>query len=261
MVVSRRPAGASPASARPSASSAFDLDPARAPGHVAVIMDGNGRWAQERGLSRSEGHAAGTENIRRVIEHFGERGIGTLTLFAFSTENWKRPRLEVRGLMHLLSRTIEREIRPLHEAGVRLRYVGGLDVLEPAIRRQVQRAVDLTAKNDKMTVCVAFNYGGRADIVDAVRELVAQDISAEDVTEARIAEHLCTTNLPDPDLIIRTGGEQRLSNFLIWQAAYSEYHFTDTYWPDFGERDIDLALAAYAARDRRYGGLSTDGDD
>ena len=257
MVVSRRPAGASSASACP----AFDLDPVRTPGHVAVIMDGNGRWAQERGLSRSEGHAAGTENIRRVIEHCGQRGIGTLTLFAFSTENWKRPRLEVRGLMHLLSRTIEREIRPLHEAGVRLRYVGRLDVLEPPVRRQVQRAVDLTAENDKMTVCVAFNYGGRADIVDAVRELVAQNIAAEDVTEDRIAEHLCTTDLPDPDLIIRTGGEQRLSNFLIWQAAYSEYHFTDTYWPDFGERDVDLALAAYAARDRRYGGLSTDGDD
>lgn len=257
MVVSRRPAGASSASASPT----VGLDPARTPGHVAVIMDGNGRWAQERGLTRSEGHAAGTENIRRVIEHCGERGIGTLTLFAFSTENWKRPRLEVRGLMHLLSRTIEREIRPLHEAGVRLRYVGRLDVLEPPIRRQVQRAVDLTAKNDKMTVCVAFNYGGRADIVDAVRELVAQDIAPEDVTEDRIAEHLCTTDLPDPDLIIRTGGEQRLSNFLIWQAAYAEYHFTDTYWPDFGERDIDLALAAYAARDRRYGGLSTDGDD
>jgi undecaprenyl diphosphate synthase len=261
VVVSRRPAGASSASASPNSAAAFDLDPARTPGHVAVIMDGNGRWAEERGLSRSEGHAAGTENIRRVIEHCGERGIGTLTLFAFSTENWKRPRLEVRGLMHLLSRTIEREIQPLHEAGVRLRYVGRLDVLEPPIRRQVQRAVDLTAKNDKMTVCVAFNYGGRADIVDAVRELVAQDIAAEDVTEARIAEHLCTTGLPDPDLIIRTGGEQRLSNFLIWQAAYSEYHFTDTYWPDFGERDIDLALAAYAARDRRYGGLSTDGGD
>ena len=257
MVVSRRPAGASSASATPT----LDLDPARTPGHVAVIMDGNGRWALERGLSRSEGHAAGTENIRHVIEHCGRRGIGTLTLFAFSTENWKRPRVEVRGLMRLLSRTIEREIRPLHEAGVRLRYLGRLGVLEPAVRRQVQHAVDLTAKNDKMTVCVAFNYGGRADIVDAVRELVARTIAAEDVSEDRIAEHLCTTALPDPDLIIRTGGEQRLSNFLIWQAAYAEYHFTDTYWPDFGEHDIDLALANYAARDRRYGGLSTASND
>ena len=190
MVVSRRPAGASSASASPG----FEFDPARAPGHVAVIMDGNGRWAQERGLSRSEGHAAGTENIRRVIEHCGQRGIGTLTLFAFSMDNWKRPRLEVRGLMHLLSRTIEREIQPLHEAGVRLRYVGRLDVLEPPVRRQVQRAVDLTAANDKMTVCVAFNYGGRADIVDAVRELVAQNVTAEDVTEDRIAQQKSKTS-------------------------------------------------------------------
>lgn len=226
-----------------------------APHHVAVIMDANGRWAAARGLSRSDGHSAGTENIRRVIEHFGRRGVRVLTLFAFSTENWKRPRLEVRGLMRLLSRTIDREIRPLHEAGVQLRYIGRLDVLDGELRRQVQRAIDLTRDNDRMIVCVAFNYGGRAELVDAVKRLMRDGLHPDDVDEATLARYLWTGDLPDPDLIIRTGGDQRLSNFLLWQSAYAEFHITDTYWPDFGEDDIDRALRAYAARDRRFGGL------
>lgn len=226
------------------------------PQHVAVIMDANGRWAEQRGLSRSDGHSAGTENIRAVIEHFGRRGVKVLTLFAFSTENWKRPRAEVRGLMRLLNRTIDREIQPLHEAGVRLRYIGRLDALDVGVRRQVERAMALTANNDRMTVCVAFNYGSRAEIVDAVRAMIADGVQPEAVNEDLLSGYLYTAGLTDPDLVIRTGGDQRLSNFLLWQAAYAEYHFTNTYWPDFGEAEIDRALAAYATRERRFGGAS-----
>ena len=226
------------------------------PGHVAIIMDANGRWAAQRGLSRTAGHRAGTENIRRVIEAFADRGVRTLTLFAFSTENWRRPRAEVRGLLRILAHTIRREVQPLHEAGVRLRYIGRIDVLPEALQRQIAGAVALTRNNTAMTVCVAFNYGGRAEMVDAVRRIVAEGVDAEAVDEALIARHLYTADLPDPDLIIRTGGDQRLSNFLLWQAAYAEYYFTATYWPDFGDRDIDDALAAFALRTRKFGGLA-----
>lgn len=226
------------------------------PRHVAVIMDANGRWAEARGLPRLDGHAAGTENIREIIRLFGERGVPYLTLYAFSTENWRRPPTEVRGLMHILSRVIDRELKPLHEAGVQLRYIGQLDVLEPSLRAQITRAVELTAQNDKMTVCVAFNYGGRSEVVDAVRRIVAAGVPASEVTEDLVARNLYTAGLPDPDLIIRTGGQQRLSNFLIWQAAYAEYYFTPTYWPDFSAHDIDDALEAYAQRVRKFGGLT-----
>ena len=226
------------------------------PQHVAVIMDANGRWAEARGLPRLDGHTAGTENIREIIRLFGERGVRYLTLYAFSTENWRRPLLEVRGLMRILSRVIDRELKPLHEAGVRLRYIGQLDVLEPALRAQIERAVQLTAQNDKMTVCVAFNYGGRSELVEALRRIVAAGVPAAEVSEELVARYLYTEGLPDPDLIIRTGGQQRLSNFLIWQAAYAEYYFTPTYWPDFSERDIDDALEAYAERVRKFGGLA-----
>lgn len=225
------------------------------PTHVAVIMDANGRWAAARGLSRTAGHRAGTENIREVIRAFGERGVRYLTLFAFSTENWRRPRPEVRGLMRLLSRTIRREVKPLHEAGVRLRYIGRLDVLDPALRRLIEEAVDLTRDNTEMTVCVAFNYGGRAEVVDAVQRIIQDGVPADAISEETISRYLYTQDLPDPDLVIRTGGDQRLSNFLIWQAAYAEYYFTPTYWPDFNVDDIDAALASYAQRVRKFGGL------
>lgn len=226
------------------------------PQHVAIIMDANGRWAEARGLPRSDGHEAGTENIREIIRLFGERDVRYLTLYAFSTENWRRPPTEVRGLMHILSRVIDREVQPLHEAGVQLRYIGHLDVLEPTLRRQIERAVRRTAENQEMTVCVAFNYGGRSEVVDAVRRIVAAKVPASDVDEAMIARHLYTDGLPDPDLIIRTGGQQRLSNFLIWQAAYAEYYATPTYWPDFSESDVDAALEEYARRIRKFGGLA-----
>lgn len=232
--------------------------PATVPRHVAVIMDANGRWAQARGLPRTDGHRAGTENIRDVIRAFGDRGVRYLTLFAFSTENWRRPRREVRALMRILSRAIRREVKPLHQAGVRLRYIGQLEVLEPPLRRQIEAAIELTKNNTEMTVCVAFNYGGRAEVVDAVRRIVADGIAAAAIDEETISRYLYTQDLPDPDLIIRTGGDLRLSNFLIWQAAYAEYYFTPTYWPDFGEADVEAALASYAQRLRKFGGLAND---
>ena len=228
----------------------------RAPRHVAIIMDANGRWAARRGLSRTAGHRAGTENIRQVIQALGDRGVRYLTLYAFSTENWKRSPRETDALIALLSRTIRREVRPLHEAGVRLRCIGRLDVLPPRLRRQIHDAAELTRQNEQMTVCIAFNYGGRAELVDAVRGIIAAGIPAEAVDEDVLAQHLYTADLPDPDLIIRTGGDMRISNFLIWQSAYAEYFFTTTCWPDFSERDINEALAAYGRRDRRYGGNS-----
>ena len=224
------------------------------PHHVAVIMDGNGRWAAQRGLRPTDGHRAGTENIRAAIEAFAERGVRCLTLFAFSTENWKRPRPEVRGLMRILSSTIDREVQPLHEAGVKLRYIGRLDALDTRLRRKIDEAITLTQHNDRMTVCVAFNYGSRAELVDAVRRMVADGLDPDEVSERTLSDYLYTRELPDPDLIIRTGGDQRVSNFLLWQAAYAEYIFSDTYWPDFCENDVDQALAAYAQRTRNFGG-------
>lgn len=236
------------------------VDATETPHHVAVIMDGNGRWAAQRGLRPTEGHRAGTENIRAAIEAFAERGVRCLTLFAFSTENWKRPRPEVRGLMRILSSTIDREVQPLHEAGVRLRYIGQLDALDARLRRKIDSAIELTRDNDRMTVCVAFNYGSRAELVDAVRRMVADGVNPDEVTERKLSDYLYTRELPDPDLIIRTGGDQRVSNFLLWQAAYAEYVFSDTYWPDFCERDVDAALAAYAQRTRNFGGRPANGD-
>ena len=232
-----------------------DPPPARAlPQHVAVIMDGNGRWAAQRGLRPTDGHRAGTENIRSAIEAFAERGIRYLTLFAFSTENWSRPRPEVRGLMRILSSTIDREVQPLHEAGVQLRYIGRIDALSAPLRRKIDAAVARTRRNTRMTVCVAFNYGGRAELVDAVRRIAADGIAPQQIDEALIDRYLYTGDMPDPDLIIRTGGDQRISNFLLWQAAYAEYVFTPTWWPDFGAEDVDAALAAYARRCRNFGG-------
>ncbi len=236
------------------------VDPTEVPNHVAVIMDGNGRWAAQRGLRPTDGHRAGTENIRAAIEAFAERGVRCLTLFAFSTENWKRPRPEVRGLMRILSSTIDREVQPLHEAGVRLRYIGRLEALDARLRRKIDEAITLTQHNDRMTVCVAFNYGSRAELVDAVRRMVADGVDPDDVSERMLSDYLYTRELPDPDLIIRTGGDHRVSNFLLWQAAYAEYVFSDTYWPDFCEQDVDQALAAYAQRTRNFGGRPANGD-
>jgi undecaprenyl diphosphate synthase len=217
-------------------------------------MDGNRRWAAERGLPRQAGYRAGTDNIRRLIQTFAERGVRYLTLFAFSTENWKRPKSEINPLFSLIGRVLDRELKALHENGVRLLHIGDLSPLASDLQRRIRSALDLTRDNDRMTVCVAFNYGGRAEIVEAVRQLIADGVAPEDVTEASLEAALGTHGLPDPDLVIRTSGEMRLSNFLIWQTAYSEFYTTPVYWPDFDEAEVDRALAAYASRGRRFGG-------
>jgi undecaprenyl diphosphate synthase len=231
----------------------------RLPRHVAIIMDGNGRWAQQRGLSRQAGHRAGTENIRRVIERFAEYGVECLTLYAFSTENWKRSRAEVEGLIRILGRVINREIGHFHENGIQLRHLGRLDRLPVRLQKQVQDAIELTKNNTRMTLCVAFNYGSRTEITQAIQQIVRDGLAPDEIDEQTVERYLYTTGLPDPDLIVRTGGEMRLSNFLLWQAAYAEFYATETYWPDFGRDEIDRALLAFAARDRRFGGVPTNG--
>ncbi|ABU59962.1 isoprenyl transferase [Roseiflexus castenholzii] len=229
---------------------------ARIPRHIAIIMDGNGRWARQRHLPRLAGHRAGTENIRRIVTECAEQGVQYLTLYAFSTENWSRPSAEVDGLMRILSDFIDRETINLHREGARLRHLGRLDNISAELRQKILDAIELTRHNTRITLAVAFNYGGRADIVDAVRELIALGVNADDVTEKMISDHLSTRGMPDPDLIIRTSGEWRLSNFLIWQAAYSEYWTTSVYWPDFSPEHLRQAIHDYGQRQRRFGGLS-----
>jgi undecaprenyl diphosphate synthase len=228
----------------------------RVPRHIAIIMDGNGRWAQQRGLPRLAGHRAGTENIRRIVTECTEQGVRYLTLYAFSTENWSRPSLEVNGLMRIFSEFIDREMQALHKENVQVRHLGRMDNVAELLQRKIRRAVELTRNNTRLTLAVAFNYGGRLDIVDAVRELVAEKVSPEAITEQVLADHLSTRGMPDPDLIIRTSGEWRLSNFLIWQAAYSEYWVTPAFWPDFGPEQLRQAIQDYGQRERRFGGLT-----
>lgn len=225
------------------------------PNHVAIIMDGNGRWAQSRGLTRLEGHSAGTENMRRVIRAFASHGIKYLTLYAFSTENWTRPSKEIQGLFHILEEVIERETQNLHNENIKLNHVGALEGLSEGLQKKIGDGIALTKNNTQMTLNLAFNYGGRTEILNAVRNIIRDGLSAEDVDEATFHRYLLTSELPDPDLIIRTAGEMRLSNFLIWQAAYSEYYSTTTPWPDFGEGDITQALLEYSRRERRFGGV------
>jgi undecaprenyl diphosphate synthase len=229
------------------------------PRHVAIIMDGNGRWARRKGLPRLAGHRAGTENIRTIVSACTDLGVRYLTLYAFSTENWSRPSLEVQGLMQILSDFIDRETKELHRNGVQLRHIGRLEGLSERLRRKVRYAIDLTRENTRLTLAIAFNYGGRADIVDAVRALVAKGIPAEEITEQAIADHLTTRGIPDPDMVIRTSGEWRLSNFLIWQTAYSEYWSTPTFWPDFRPEHLQQAIEDYRRRERRFGGLIEQG--
>lgn len=228
----------------------------RVPRHVAVIMDGNGRWATQRGLPRRAGHRAGTENIRRVIERFADHGVRYVTLYGFSTENWTRPENEIRAIMRLLGYFLRREVNNLHRNNVHLRLLGHLEHLPKHLQRRVLDAIELTADNDGLTLNIAFSYGGRDELVMAVRRLIEEGVPADEVDEQCIAHRLYTAGSPDPDLIIRTGGETRISNFLLWQSAYAELYFTDAYWPDFGREDIDIALAEYGRRKRRFGGLS-----
>ncbi|MEX2445968.1 MAG: polyprenyl diphosphate synthase [Dehalococcoidia bacterium] len=231
------------------------------PRHVAIIMDGNGRWATARGLTRSEGHRAGAEAIRPVIERLAAHGVPVLTLFGFSTENWGRPRAEVETILRLGGEFIDRYLDELHEQDIRLQHLGSSDRLPRSLRQKVRQAVERTAANDRMTVNLAFNYGGRADIVEAVRRLVHDGVPAEDVTEEAIGLRLATAGQPEPDLLVRTGGEHRISNFLVWQATYSEYYFTDRAWPDFGADAVDDALVEFARRRRRFGRLPGEATD
>ncbi|HSM70854.1 MAG TPA: isoprenyl transferase [Anaerolineales bacterium] len=228
------------------------------PQHVAMIMDGNGRWALSRGLPRLAGHKAGTENLRRVIRATVEFGIKYLTIYAFSTENWGRPLEEVRGLMFILEDVLQNELDELHKEGVQLRHMGRLERLPGRLQEQVLDAVELTRNNDRLILNVAFNYGGRDEIINAIQHIMKDGVSADDVTDELVSRYLYTKGVPDPDLIIRTSGELRVSNFLIWQAAYSEWYVTPTYWPDFDKEEYRRALETFAGRDRRYGKVSSE---
>jgi undecaprenyl diphosphate synthase len=231
----------------------LDVPAERVPTHIAIIMDGNGRWAKERGLPRLAGHRAGTENLRVVLRACVEFGVKVLTIYAFSTENWGRPESEVQGLMSILRDVIDRELGELHAEGVQLRHLGDLSRIDPTLQRKVLHAVELTKNNENLILNVAFNYGGRAEIIHAIREIVEAGYASEEITEELVSHYLYTGDLPDPDLIVRTSGELRLSNFLIWQSAYAEYYFAEVYWPDFNREELRRAIEHYANRDRRFG--------
>jgi len=230
-----------------------EVDEPVRPAHVAIIMDGNRRWARKHGRSELEGHAAGVEKIRWLVEHTLRRGVAVLSLYAFSRENWGRPDDEVVGLFRLLEQAIRAETPELVRQGVRVRLLGRLDELPDDLRLSIDDALAATEQGDRLTLAVAFNYAGRTELVDAVRAIVSEGLAADAVDEAAVAARLYTVGMPDPDLVIRTGGEQRLSNFLIWQSAYAEFWSCDVLWPDFDEAAYDAALDAFARRSRRYG--------
>jgi len=223
------------------------------PRHIGFIMDGNGRWAKQRGLPRLAGHRAGAENLRRVLRACGEWGIKYVTIYAFSTENWGRPKEEVEGLFNLLDNYIDQYLPELMKEGVQVRHIGRMDGVPERLQEKIRQVVDATKDNDRLILCVAFNYGGRSEIVDAVRKIIAEGYKPEEVNEELISSHLYTADIPDPDLIIRTAGEMRLSNFLLWQSAYAEYYSTPVYWPDFDEEELYKALLDYSRRERRFG--------
>jgi undecaprenyl diphosphate synthase len=223
------------------------------PRHVAIVMDGNGRWAKKRGLPRLAGHNAGGDNIQPVVRIFADSGVKYLTLYMFSTENWNRPKIEVVGLLTLLAKKIDRETQAFHHDNVRLLHLGRLDRLSQKLSRKVQAAVELTKYNTGLTLCLAFDYGARDEIAQATRRIAGAGILADNIDESVLARYLYLPEVPDPDLIIRTGGESRLSNFLLWQAAYSELYFTPVLWPDFGRKDAEDALSEYRSRQRRFG--------
>ena len=227
--------------------------PQKIPAHIGIIMDGNGRWALARGLPRMAGHRAGTENLRRIIEACIEFGIKYLTIYAFSTENWGRPTAEVQGLMRIFENVIDSELQELYDQGVRLRHIGRLDRVRPTFRKKVLEAMDYTKDNDRLILNIAFNYGGRDEIVCAIQAMIRDGVKAEDVSDDLVSKYLFTAGVPDPDMIIRTSGELRGSNFLIWQGAYSEWYFPATYWPDFDRQELLKALEEYNQRERRYG--------
>ena len=225
--------------------------------HIAIIMDGNGRWAEARHLPHMAGHRAGTENLRRIITACVELDIQYLTIYAFSTENWKRPTDEVQGLMQIMGESLDREVGELHKQGVRINHIGRLEQLNEILRKKIIKAIDLTKDNQRLILTVAWNYGGRDEIVHAFEAMLREGVKPKEVNEELINKHLFTKDIPDPDLMIRTSGELRTSNFLLWQSAYSEWYFTDILWPDFGKEELQAAINAYKHRERRYGGRVT----
>jgi undecaprenyl diphosphate synthase len=231
----------------------LDMTGLKIPTHVAIIMDGNGRWAKKRGLPRQAGHRAGVENLRRVIDACVEFNIKILTVYAFSTKNWGRPESEVQGLMRIFHHVLDQELNELHAQGVCLHHLGDLEDIAEDLQQKVLRAIELTKNNKRLILNVAFNYGGRAEILHAVKQMLADGISPDELTETMFSSYLFTKGLPDPDLVIRTSGEVRVSNFLIWQAAYAEFHAAPEYWPSFGRKELYEALVAYSERDRRFG--------
>ncbi|MGL5348471.1 MAG: isoprenyl transferase [Peptostreptococcaceae bacterium] len=237
----------------------YDIDLSKVPNHIAIIMDGNGRWAKSRFLPRTAGHKAGVETIRKVLTECKKLGVQNVTLYAFSTENWKRPKLEVDTLMNLLSSYLKNEIKELHKNNVKVRTIGDISQLPENCRKEIDRAYELTKFNTGVSLNLALNYGARYDIknaiIDIVKDAKCGKLDVDDIKEDTIKNYLSTKSIPDPDLIIRTSGEERLSNFLMWEAAYSEFYFTDIHWPDFNEEELQKAIYTYQSRDRRFGGL------
>ncbi|PIE81663.1 MAG: isoprenyl transferase [Chloroflexi bacterium] len=231
----------------------LDLNGYKVPQHIAIIMDGNGRWAKKRGLPRQAGHRQGAENLRRIVNACVEFGVKILTIYAFSTENWGRPESEIKGLMRIFARVLDQEIDDLDEQGVCLHHLGDLSGIEPKLQEKVRQAIEQTKDNDTLILNVAFNYGGRAEILHATKKMLADGVSPDDLDEELFSSYLFTAGLPDPDIVIRTSGELRISNFLIWQAAYSEYYPTPALWPDFGREGLYEAIVAFNKRERRFG--------
>lgn len=235
----------------------LNIDPDKIPSHVAIIMDGNGRWAKQRGLPRLAGHRKGKENLRRIIKACVEFNIQYLTLFAFSTENWGRPEDEILGLNQLFMESFADEIADVIKEGVRILHIGQREGISRELLNKIDQAVELSKNNDRLILSIALNYGSRNEIMHAVRKIVSADIDAADITETTISDALFTAGTPDPDLVIRTSGEQRLSNFLLWQAAYAEWVFPEVYWPDYSREELIKSLEEYARRNRRFGKVSS----
>lgn len=237
----------------------IELDYNNIPEHVAIIMDGNGRWAKQRNMPRTMGHKAGVETIRRIVKEADRLGIKYITLYAFSTENWKRPKDEVNALMKLLVQYLKSEVTELHKNGVVLKVLGDIEALQEECKKEIEESIELTKNNTGLVLNVAFNYGGRDEIIRAVKNIVSdiqgEKINKENINQDLFSEYLYTKDSPDPDLIIRPSGEQRISNFLLWQCAYSEFWYSNVNWPDFSEKDLQQAIYDYQNRDRRYGGV------
>jgi len=231
-------------------------DIALIPAHVAIIMDGNGRWAEKHGKPRIEGHRQGAKNLRKIVNVFHKLGVKFLTVYAFSTENWQRPQKEVDGLLELLLESVENQLASLNESRVRIKHLGDKKSLSPEIQTAITTCEEITDSNDGLTLNVAFNYGGRAEIVHAIKALVKDKVDESQISDMEIEKRLYTHGVPDPDLIIRTAGEKRLSNFLVWQSAYAEYYYSECFWPDFDEPQINKAIQSYQTRKRKFGSLS-----